>query len=41
MSMLFTLLNLLGFPQSGRLLAQGVVVLFAVFTNVEARRGVS
>lgn len=41
MSVLFTVLTLLGFPQSGQLLAQGVVVLFAAFTNIEARRGVA
>lgn len=40
MSTLFTLLNYLGFPQSGRLLVQGMVILFAVFTNIEARRTV-
>jgi ribose transport system permease protein len=39
-SLLFTMLNYMGFPQSGRLLAQGVVILFAVFTNLESRKGI-
>jgi ribose transport system permease protein len=41
MSALFTVLNLLGLPQSGRLMAQGVVVLFAAYANFEARKGVA
>jgi len=38
MTVLFTLLNVLGFPQSGRLLVQGLVILLAVFANVETRK---
>ena len=41
MSTLFTVLNLVGLPQSGRLLAQGVVVLLAALSNTQARRGVA
>ena len=33
MTMLFTLLNVIGFPQSGRLLVQGIVILLAVSVN--------
>lgn len=36
MTMLFTFLNLLGFPQSGRLLVQGVIILLAVATSRES-----
>ena len=36
MTMLFTFLNLIGFPQSGRLLVQGAVILLAVAANREA-----
>jgi len=38
MTMLFTFLNVLGFPQSGRLLVEGIVILLAVFANKEARQ---
>ena len=33
MTMLFTLLNVIGFPQSGRLLVQGIVILLSVSVN--------
>jgi ribose transport system permease protein len=36
MTMLFTFLNLLGFPQSGRLLVQGAIILLAVAVNRES-----
>ncbi len=36
MTMLLTFLNVIGFPQSGRLLVQGMVILLAVAANREA-----
>ena len=36
MTMLFTFLNVIGFPQAGRLLVQGAVILLAVAANREA-----
>jgi ribose transport system permease protein len=33
MTMLFTLLNVMGFPQAGRLLVQGIVILLSVSIN--------
>lgn len=36
MTMLFTFLNVIGFPQAGRLLVQGLVILLAVAANREA-----
>ena len=36
MTMLMTFLNVIGFPQAGRLLIQGLVILLAVAFNREA-----
>ena len=36
MTMLFTFLNIVGFPESGRFIVQGVIILLAVAANREA-----
>jgi ribose transport system permease protein len=36
MTMLFTFLNLVGFPESGRFIVQGMILLLAVAANREA-----
>jgi ribose/xylose/arabinose/galactoside ABC-type transport system permease subunit len=34
--MLFTFLNIVGFPESGRFIVQGLIILLAVAANREA-----
>jgi ribose transport system permease protein len=36
MTMLFTFLNLVGFPEAGRFIVEGVIILLAVAANREA-----